>query len=38
MCPSASTRLAGQWRTTYGMLDARYDPRMIIDSLYPELS
>ena len=34
----AETRLGGQWRTTYGMLDARYDSRMIIDSLYPELS
>lgn len=29
------TRLAGQWRTTYGMLDARHDARMIIDTLYP---
>jgi putative acyl-CoA dehydrogenase len=34
----AETRLGGQWRTTYGMLDARYDARMIVDSLYPELS
>jgi putative acyl-CoA dehydrogenase len=30
------TRLAGQWRTTYGMLDARHDARLIIDTLYPE--
>ena len=29
------TRLAGQWRTTYGMLDARHDARAIIDTLYP---
>jgi putative acyl-CoA dehydrogenase len=30
------TRLAGQWRTTYGMLDARHDAGLIIDTLYPE--
>ena len=30
------SRLAGQWRTTYGMLDARHDSRAIIDTLYPE--
>ncbi|TWG61396.1 acyl-CoA dehydrogenase family protein [Aminobacter sp. J44] len=29
------TRLAGQWRTTYGMLDARHDARAIVDTLYP---
>ncbi|HWK66495.1 MAG TPA: acyl-CoA dehydrogenase family protein [Rhizobiaceae bacterium] len=29
------TRLAGQWRGTYGMLDARHDARMIVDTLYP---
>jgi putative acyl-CoA dehydrogenase len=29
------TRLAGQWRGTYGMIDARHDARMIIDTLYP---
>ena len=29
------TRLAGQWRGTYGMLDGRYDARAIIDTLYP---
>ncbi len=29
------SRLAGQWRTTYGMLDARHDARLIIDTLYP---
>jgi putative acyl-CoA dehydrogenase len=30
------TRLAGQWRTTYGMLSARHDARIVIDTLYPE--
>lgn len=29
------TRLGGQWRTTYGMLDARHNARHIIDMLYP---
>lgn len=29
------SRLAGQWRSTYGMLDARHDGRAIIDTLYP---
>ena len=29
------TRLAGQWRGTYGMLDARHDARWIVDTLYP---
>lgn len=28
------SRMAGQWRSTYGMLDARHDARHIIDSLY----
>jgi putative acyl-CoA dehydrogenase len=32
------TRLAGQWRNTYGMLDARHDARMIIDTLYPPVN
>lgn len=32
------SRLAGQWRATYGMLDARYDTRIILDTLYPELN
>ncbi|AZO62870.1 MULTISPECIES: DNA alkylation response protein [unclassified Mesorhizobium] len=32
------TRLGGQWRTTYGMLDSRHDARMIIDTLYPPLN
>ena len=32
------TRLAGQWRTTYGMLDARHDARLIVDTLYPATS
>jgi putative acyl-CoA dehydrogenase len=30
------TRLAGQWRGTYGMLPARHDARAIVDTLYPE--
>ncbi|MGE0499916.1 MAG: acyl-CoA dehydrogenase family protein [Rhizobiaceae bacterium] len=29
------TRLGGQWRTTYGMLDSRHDARLIVDTLYP---
>lgn len=29
------TRLGGLWRSTYGMLDNRYDSRAIIDMLYP---
>jgi len=29
------TRLAGGWRSTYGMLDARFDARYIVDLLYP---
>jgi putative acyl-CoA dehydrogenase len=29
------TRLAGQWRGTYGMLDARHDASTIVDMLYP---
>jgi CO/xanthine dehydrogenase Mo-binding subunit len=29
------TRLAGQWRGTYGMLDARHDAATIVDMLYP---
>jgi len=32
------TRLAGQWRGTYGMLDARHDARLIVDTLYPVAS
>lgn len=28
------TRLGGQWRSTYGMLDARHDAREIVDLLY----
>ncbi|MEO3385948.1 acyl-CoA dehydrogenase family protein [Mesorhizobium sp. CAU 1741] len=32
------SRLAGQWRATYGMLDARHDARAILDTLYPELN
>jgi len=29
------TRLAGGWRSTYGMLDARFDASYIVDLLYP---
>ncbi len=29
------TRLGGQWRTTYGMLDARHNAANIVNSLYP---
>ncbi len=29
------TRLAGGWRSTYGMLDARFDAGYIVDLLYP---
>ena len=29
------TRLGGAWRSTYGMLDARFDARQIVDVLYP---
>jgi len=29
------TRLAGGWRSTYGMLDSRFDARFIVDLLYP---
>lgn len=30
------TRLGGAWRSTYGMLDARFDARQILDMLYPQ--
>ncbi|AZN72311.1 acyl-CoA dehydrogenase [Georhizobium profundi] len=30
------TRLAGAWRSTYGMLDSRFDARQLVDLLYPE--
>ena len=30
------TRLAGQWRGTYGMLDARHDAGLIVETLYPD--
>jgi putative acyl-CoA dehydrogenase len=30
-----ATRLAGQWRATYGMLDARFDARDIVDFVVP---
>ena len=29
------SRLGSQWRTTYGMLDARFDARAILDYAYP---
>ncbi|MBL0374828.1 acyl-CoA dehydrogenase family protein [Rhizobium sp. KVB221] len=29
------TRLAGGWRSTYGMLDSRFDSRFVVDLLYP---
>ena len=29
------TRLAGSWRSTYGMLDSRFDAAYIVDLLYP---
>ena len=29
------TRLAGGWRSTYGMLDSRFDASYIVDLLYP---
>lgn len=29
------TRLAGGWRSTYGMLDGRFDASYIVDLLYP---
>lgn len=32
------TRLGGAWRSTYGMLDARFDARQIVDLLYPPAS
>lgn len=32
------TRLGGAWRATYGMLDARFDARQIVDMLYPPAS
>ncbi len=31
------TRLAGQWRSTFGMLDARHDAATIVEVLYPEV-
>ena len=34
----AETRLAGQWRGTYGMLDGRHDAGAIVDTLYPDAS
>lgn len=30
------TRLAGGWRSTYGMLDSRFDASFIVDLLYPD--
>lgn len=31
----AESRLGGQWRSTYGMLDARHDASAIVDTLCP---
>lgn len=31
------TRLAGNWRSTYGMLDLRFDSQQILDILYPDV-
>lgn len=31
------TRLAGQWRSSYGMLDARHDSLAILETLYPAM-
>ena len=31
------TRLGRPWRATYGMLDARLDARLIVDTLYPAM-
>lgn len=30
------TRLAGQWRATYGMLDSRQNPKLILELLHPQ--
>ena len=32
----AESRLAGAWRSTYGMLDMRFDAAQIVSLLYPE--
>jgi putative acyl-CoA dehydrogenase len=32
------TRLAGSWRSTYGMLDSRFDAGQIVDLLYPDIN
>ncbi len=32
------TRLAGGWRSTYGMIDIRFDARYIVDLLYPPVT
>ena len=32
----AESRLAGAWRSTYGMLDSRFDSTQIVSLLYPE--
>jgi putative acyl-CoA dehydrogenase len=31
----AETRLGGAWRSSYGMLDARFDAAQLLDALYP---
>ena len=32
------SRLGGQWRATYGMLDARFDARAIVDAVLPQVA
>ena len=32
------TRLGGTWRSSYGMLDSRFDASYIVDLLYPPAS
>jgi putative acyl-CoA dehydrogenase len=31
----AETRLGGAWRSSYGMLDSRFDAANLLDALYP---
>jgi putative acyl-CoA dehydrogenase len=30
----ADSRLGGQWRSTYGMLDSRHDARLVLEALF----
>ena len=34
----SESRLAGAWRTTYGMVDMRFDAAQIVSLLYPEVT